>query len=105
MFKDSCINDLEVFFNDTEFAETAKYQGVDILVVEQEKTENITSVPSVIIPNLTVFVKVSDVPHPREGEILFYRGEEYQISSYPVREGNVWRLSLDGTISEQIAGL
>ena len=104
-FKIMTQDDMDIFFNDEEFADPATYNGAGIMVVEDTVSEMATSVPGIILPSVSVLIKASDVAKPKEGDTVVYKGQTWQVAPYFTKDGEIWRVTLDGEIENQMVGL
>jgi len=94
-FKDMLVEDLEgVFFRGDEFAETATYAGVEIQVIEAEIGEQNTSIPGFSLPRFSILVNAADVPRPKGGDQVTFRGVDCVVGQFPRSLGEVWQLDL-----------
>lgn len=94
-FKDMLTEDLEnVFFNNDEFAEAATYAGVTIQVIEAEIGEQNTSLPGFSLPRFSVLVNAADVPQPKSGDQVTFRGVSCVVGPFPRSLGDVWQVDL-----------
>jgi hypothetical protein len=93
-FKTQAIADLSVIFNADEFAETATYKGVDVLVIEAEATGYDTGPPGFITPLYSVYVSDQEVAQPKAGDVVVYRNVRCRVGQFPRSEGGVWLIDL-----------
>ncbi len=94
-FKQMLEDDMAVFFNLNEFAETATYEGEDVPVVEDGGFIGSTGTPGAVLPSVSIMVRASDVPAPRTGDKVTLRGVAYRVGPAPSHDGGVWTLTLD----------
>ena len=94
-FKDHLATDLaNVFFNDSEFAESITYAGTEILAVPQDASSISTSVPGVDVPTMAILVREADVAQPKAGDTVIVHGRTWHVEPGAVLDGAVWALQL-----------
>lgn len=94
-FKEQIAADLEnIFFNQDEFAESAVYAGVSVPVIETSLAEMNTSVPGFTLPMFSILVSAADVPRPKAGDAVTFRGVSCVVGPYPRSEGGLWQVDL-----------
>jgi len=94
-FKDHLATDLaNIFFNDSEFAETITYNGAEILCVPTDGYEMTTSVPGVNVPTRSVLVKQADVASPKAGDKIIMGEQTWYVSPGMTIDGGLWSLTL-----------
>lgn len=93
-FAEQTASDLGVFFNDDEFAESATYNGEAVKVVEAQTSERVTGDPGFATPQFSIYLKASDVPRPRGGDSVVFRGAACRVMQYSSAQGGVWLVDL-----------
>lgn len=88
------VEDLTIFFNTAEFAESATYNGRAITVIETEATERLTGLPGFAIATHALLIRASEVERPKAGDTVIFRGSQFSVGPYPVSESGVWRIDL-----------
>jgi len=95
-FKDHLATDLaNIFFNDSEFAETATYNGKQIEIIPDATMLQSTSVPGVIVPGMTVYVRADQQAKCKQGDKIVHDGNTYYVSGMPMLEAGIWTLQVD----------
>ncbi len=82
------------FFDDTEFAENATYNGITILVIaaiggQMPKNPNTTEHS---YEEAVFTVKKADVPKPQSGDTLIYNGKTYLYAAIEAEPEGMFRL-------------
>jgi hypothetical protein len=93
-FKSTIAADVDIFYNEDEFAESATYNGEEITVVEDEATERNTGSPGFVNPLYRIFVPVSSVARPEYGDVVVFRDVNCLVGAYPVSNGQDWLIEL-----------
>ena len=94
-FKAQLAQDLDIFFNDEEFAVAGKYKGVDVTVMSDSEFLQSTSVPGVLVPSLTVYLRQDEVTTCKPGDKLVIDGKTYYVGPGPMLDGGVWTVQVD----------
>ncbi len=93
-FAEQLAADFDVFFNDEEFAESATYNGAAVKVVEAQTSERVTGDPGFATPQFSIYVKAADVPRPKGGDTVTFRGVACRVMQYSSAHGGVWLVDL-----------
>lgn len=104
-FKIMLQEDMDIFFSEEEFGEPATYNGKSIVLVENTVSELAVSVPGIILPSVSVLIKASDVARPKEGDIVVYKNQTWQVVPGFTKDGEIWSVTLDGELENQMVGL
>jgi hypothetical protein len=94
-FLDDIEDDLDgVFF--TDFAKTGTYSGVEIDYIDDDVTEQSTSIPGFVLPIKTILVKKSDVTQPKAGDVFIDSGGvSFRVGAGSRQDGDgVWSIPL-----------
>lgn len=94
-FKTQLASDLDVFFNSEEFAASGRYNGKDVTVMSDMELLQSTSVPGVLVPSLTVYLRQDEVAVCKPGDKLVMDGKTYYVGSSPMLDGGIWTLQVD----------
>jgi hypothetical protein len=99
-FKDTLQNDLDIFLNEDEFAETHTIDGVEIVcVIDKDVLETgksnygiqntqLQQVPGIYSSIVVVFAKDSDFPdRPVVDQLIILDGERYTVGSCGSNDG------------------
>ena len=93
-FKEHLDADMDIFFNDSEFAEPITYNGTEILCVPADGYEMSTSIPGVNVPTRSVLVKQADVASPKAGDKVVMDTQTWYVSPGMTIDGGLWSLTL-----------
>jgi hypothetical protein len=94
-FLDDLENDLdEVVF--TDFAKSGTYNGVAVDYIEDEISEQSTSIPGFVLPIKTILVKKSQVAQPKAGDVFVDEDSvSYRVGAGSRQDGYyVWSIPL-----------
>jgi hypothetical protein len=94
-FLDDIEDDLDdVFF--TDFAKTGTYSGAAIDYIDDDITEQSTSIPGFVLPVKTILVKKSDVTQPKAGDVFIDSdGVSFRVGAGSRQDGDgVWSVPL-----------
>ncbi len=94
-FKTQLATDLDIFFNQDEFALEGKYNGQDVTVMSDSEFLQSTSVPGVLIPSLTVYLRQDQVASCKPGDKLVLDGKTWYVGPGPMLDAGVWTLQVD----------
>ena len=83
----------DVFYNECEHAEAADYQGNNILVVETGG-DHMIMVPGYDLPAYVIQIKESDVPNPKAGDMVDFRGRSYYVGPMIRSQRGEWIVDL-----------
>jgi hypothetical protein len=99
-FLDDLENDLdEVFF--TDFAKSGTYNGVAVDYIEDEISEQSTSIPGFVLPIKTIFVKKADVSAPKTSDVFVDAdGVSFRVGAGSRQDGDgVWSIPIERRIN------
>lgn len=97
-FKEDIASDMDTFFDEDEFAESATYKGAAVSVVEdgQGATALTTSgTPGSYVPMFTIHAREAEIANPKPGEEIIFRDSTYKIGSNPTYDGGIWTINLE----------
>jgi len=85
--------DLDVFYNEDEHAEAADYQGNNILVIESGGDHQ-QVFPGFDLPAYVIQIRESDVPNPKAGDMVDFRGQSFRVGPQIRSQKGEWILDL-----------
>ena len=88
------------FYTDT-YAYKAKYNGADIMLIDDGQFDRLEHFPGFQTASMTAWVRQSEVQSPEVGDKIELGGLIWRVGSGPVLNAGEWRLTLhrdDGSV-------